>query len=87
MFFFWLIGVAISGLVIGALARLALPGKDDMSIAATILLGVAGSLVGFVLAFVLPGDNYGLSGLIFGVVGAVILLAIYRQSRKPELRA
>jgi len=42
----YLIGLIISGLVVGALARLALPGKDPMSIPMTIGIGIAGSFVG-----------------------------------------
>ena len=41
-----ILGLLLSGLIIGALARFALPGKDPMPIWATILLGIAGSLLG-----------------------------------------
>lgn len=79
----WLIAVIVSGLVVGSLGRLALPGPDPMGIAPTVLVGVAGSFVGGLLSFLLPGDMRGLSALVFGVIGAVILLALLRRTRRP----
>ena len=49
----YLIVLAISGLIVGALARLALPGPDPMGIGMTILVGIAGSFVGGILMMVL----------------------------------
>lgn len=85
-----LLGVALGGLVVGGLARFALPGPDPMSIWATMGLGVAGSLLGGIvgqLLFDRPG------GFLLALVGAVVLLALYRrfvQHRPltgPEARA
>ena len=45
-----ILSLLVSGLIIGALARFALPGKDPMPIWATILLGIAGSLLGGIVA-------------------------------------
>jgi uncharacterized membrane protein YeaQ/YmgE (transglycosylase-associated protein family) len=70
----------IFGLVVGALAKLIMPGKDPGGIIVTILLGVAGSLLGGFLANSMGmggGDQY--AGLIGSVIGAIILLAIYRM--------
>jgi uncharacterized membrane protein YeaQ/YmgE (transglycosylase-associated protein family) len=64
------------GLVIGALARLALPGPDPMPWYATIGLGLGGSLVGGIVARVLFG-TYG--GIVFAFLGAVLLLYLYRR--------
>jgi uncharacterized membrane protein YeaQ/YmgE (transglycosylase-associated protein family) len=69
--------VALSGLVIGGLARLAVPGPDPMSIWRTIALGIVGSFVGGVLAGLLGLEAGG--GVLFAVIGAVVLLVLYRR--------
>ena len=71
-----LISLAISGLVIGALARLALPGPDPMGILATIGLGLAGTFIGGLLAHIFFG-TYG--SLLFSLLGAILLLYLYRR--------
>lgn len=73
----FLLVLAVSGLIIGALARLAVPGRDPMSIWLTIALGLAGSFVGGVLARLLGLEAGG--GLLFAVLGAVLLLILYRR--------
>jgi uncharacterized membrane protein YeaQ/YmgE (transglycosylase-associated protein family) len=73
----WFIVAAIVwGFIVGALARLALPGPDPMPWYATIGLGLGGSLIGGIIARVLFG-TYG--GLIFAFLGAVLLLYLYRR--------
>ena len=69
---------ALSGLIVGGLARLAVPGPDPMSIWRTIALGVVGSLLGGLVAAVL---DVGGSGGIFllSLTGAVVLLILYRR--------
>ena len=72
----------MSGLLFGALARLAVPGPDPMPLWRTILLGAAGSLLGGALATVLgPGgpDGQGDVGVsfLFSLIGATILLIAY----------
>ena len=69
--------VALSGLIVGALARLAVPGPDPMSIWRTIALGILGSLVGGVIAGVLGLGNGG--GILFAIIGGVLLLIAYRR--------
>jgi uncharacterized membrane protein YeaQ/YmgE (transglycosylase-associated protein family) len=70
----------IIGLVIGAVAKLVMPGRDPGGFIVTSLLGIAGSLVasflGHTLGFYRSGDVA--PGLIASILGAVILLAIYR---------
>ncbi len=74
-----MIWMIILGLVAGALAKLIMPGKDPGGIFVTIILGIAGSLLGgFLFNMIGVGDG-GASGLIGSVIGAIILLAIYRQ--------
>ena len=65
------------GFIVGGLARLALPGPDPMPWYATIGLGLGGSIVGGVIARLIFG-GYG-GGLIFAVLGAILLLYLYRR--------
>jgi uncharacterized membrane protein YeaQ/YmgE (transglycosylase-associated protein family) len=72
----WIIGLIIGGLVIGALARLALPGPDPMGILATIGLGIGGSLLGGLVGAVLFGHA---GGFLLALLGAILLLYLYRR--------
>jgi uncharacterized membrane protein YeaQ/YmgE (transglycosylase-associated protein family) len=76
MHYIW---VAIIGLIVGALAKLIMPGKDPGGIIVTILLGIAGSFVGTFLgrAVGLYQSNEA-AGFIVSIIGAIILLALYR---------
>jgi uncharacterized membrane protein YeaQ/YmgE (transglycosylase-associated protein family) len=73
------IWAAIVGLIAGALAKLIMPGKDPGGILVTMLLGIAGSMlmtfIGRVVGWYRPGEG---GGLISAVIGALILLALYR---------
>ena len=69
--------VIVAGGLIGALARLAVPGPDPMSIWRTIVLGILGSLVGGVIAAVVGFGSGG--GILFAVVGGALLLIAYRR--------
>jgi uncharacterized membrane protein YeaQ/YmgE (transglycosylase-associated protein family) len=77
-----MIGAIILGIVAGFLGRLLMPGKDPMGFFATILLGLAGSVVGFLIFTELLGigDNevFDLGGLIGAIIGVMLLLGIYR---------
>jgi uncharacterized membrane protein YeaQ/YmgE (transglycosylase-associated protein family) len=72
----FILALVLWGLVVGALARLALPGPDPMGILATIGLGLAGSFVGGILGHVLLGTT---GGLLFALLGAILLLYLYRR--------
>lgn len=72
----FIIVVAVSGLIIGALARLALPGPDPMGIPATIALGFGGSFLGGIIARVFLGTG---GGLVFAVLAAILILYLYRR--------
>ncbi len=77
----WLIGAVITGLILGALARLILPGKQAISMVATIACGIAGSLVGGVI-----GEHIGVhwfGTLILEIIVSIIgvLIAERRQHR------
>ena len=74
--------IIIVGLIAGALARLIVPGKQDMSILMTIVLGIIGSFVGGLLGYLLfhkdAQDGFlQPSGIIGSVIGAVIALLIW----------
>ena len=74
-----IIGFLVAGLVIGALARLIKPGRQSLSVVATLLLGVVGSIIGGVVANLLgTGDMWELNaiGFIVAVVAAVLLIGI-----------
>jgi uncharacterized membrane protein YeaQ/YmgE (transglycosylase-associated protein family) len=72
-----IIWVLVIGLVIGAIAKLLMPGKDPGGCIVTILLGVAGAFVGTWIGRMFMGENY-IAGWIMSVVGAMILLLLYR---------
>lgn len=74
-----MIGFIIAGLIIGALARLIKPGKQNLGILATLLLGLAGSVIGGVVANLLgTGDIFELNvlGFIVAVIAAVLLIGV-----------
>lgn len=72
-----MIGFIVAGLIIGALARLIKPGKQNLSLLATLLLGLVGSVIGGVVANLLgTGDIFELNviGFIVAVVAAILLI-------------
>jgi uncharacterized membrane protein YeaQ/YmgE (transglycosylase-associated protein family) len=83
-----ILGWILFGLVVGALAKLVMPGRDPGGIIVTILLGIAGALLGGFIGQALglygPGDA---AGFVMSFLGAVALLAIYRvligRRRRP----
>ena len=79
-----IIGTLVIGLLVGGIAKLLMPGKDPGGCIITILLGIAGAFVGTWLGRLFMGENY-LAGWIMSVVGAMILLLLYRMlfRRRP----
>jgi uncharacterized membrane protein YeaQ/YmgE (transglycosylase-associated protein family) len=77
---FGIIGWIIFGLIVGAIAKLVMPGRDPGGIIVTMLLGIAGALaggfIGRALGWYGPNDS---AGFLMSLVGAVILLWIYRM--------
>ena len=74
-----ILGLIVVGLIIGALARLIKPGRQRLSILATLLLGVVGALIGGVVASLLgTGDIFELNvlGFIVAVIAAVLLIGV-----------
>ncbi|HEV7203237.1 MAG TPA: GlsB/YeaQ/YmgE family stress response membrane protein [Jatrophihabitans sp.] len=79
-----IVTLIVVGLIAGALARLLVPGKQHMSILATIVLGIVGSFVGGFLGYVLfhkDGQDGFLqpAGLVGSVIGAIIVLLIWTR--------
>ncbi len=78
---FGVIGWIIFGLIVGAVAKLIMPGRDPGGFIITILLGIAGALlggfIGRALGFYGPNDA---AGFLMALVGAIILLLIYRMA-------
>jgi uncharacterized membrane protein YeaQ/YmgE (transglycosylase-associated protein family) len=76
---FSLIWTLLIGLIVGAIAKLVMPGRDPGGIFVTMMLGVAGSLVarliGRILGLYAAGQG---AGFIMSILGAVLLLVIYR---------
>ena len=76
-----LLGQALFGLIVGAIAKLVMPGQDPGGILITMLLGLVGSMVGtFVGRSLWGGADYS-AGWITSILGAIVLLAIYRAVR------
>ena len=74
-----IIGFLVFGLVVGALARLIKPGKQNLSIVMTLVLGVVGSLIGgFVAKFFGTGDYFELNvlGAVVAIIAAILLIGI-----------
>jgi uncharacterized membrane protein YeaQ/YmgE (transglycosylase-associated protein family) len=83
-----MIGAIILGIVAGYIGRLLMPGRDKMGFIATMVLGLAGAVVGFLVFTELlgVGDDrmFDLGGLVGAVIGVVALLALYRVALKNK---
>jgi uncharacterized membrane protein YeaQ/YmgE (transglycosylase-associated protein family) len=82
------IGAIILGIVAGYLGRLLMPGRDKMGFIATMLLGLAGAVLGFLVFTELLGIGddrmFDLGGLIGAVIGVMLLLVLYRVALKNK---
>lgn len=83
-----IIVMLLIGLIVGALAKLLMPGRDPGGILVTMLIGIAGSFIaGFIgRLFGLYRDPSHPPGIIASVLGAMLLLAIYRVAAGRRLR-
>ena len=83
-----MIGAIVLGIVAGYLGRLLMPGRDNMGFIATMLLGLAGAVVGFLVFTELLniGDDrmFDLGGLIGAIIGVMLLLLLYRLALKNK---
>jgi len=80
----YLILLAISGLIVGGLARLALPGPDPMSLWMTMGIGIAGSFIGGLVVYALTGGRYA-GGFFVSFLCAVGLVYLVRRHRGQTL--
>ena len=74
----YLISLAIGGLIIGALGRLAIPGPQPMGCAWTMVIGIAGSLLAGLVGQVLFGENYR-AGLILSIACTALLVWLFAR--------
>lgn len=83
---FTLIGWIIFGLIVGIIAKLLMPGRDPGGFIITILIGIAGSLlggfVGRALGMYGPGQP---AGWLMSILGAILLLFLYRVVARPRV--
>jgi uncharacterized membrane protein YeaQ/YmgE (transglycosylase-associated protein family) len=78
----FLIALFVGGLIVGALARLLVPGPQPMGILATAGIGIAGSVIGGLLGRLIFGPHYA-PGLIISVLGAALLVWAFYGRRRP----
>ena len=87
-----IVSIIVIGLIAGALARLVVPGRQDMSIVATIVLGIVGSFIGGFLGYLIfhkdAQDGFlQPAGIVGAFIGAVIALLIWtRVGRRSAVR-
>jgi uncharacterized membrane protein YeaQ/YmgE (transglycosylase-associated protein family) len=79
----YLILLAVSGLIVGALARLALPGRDPMSLFQTMLIGIAGSFAAGLVSWLVFGREG--AGILLSVLFATGIVYVIRRSRGGTL--
>ena len=83
-----IIGAVVLGIIAGYLARLLVPGKQDIGFLMTVALGIGGAIVGYFFFTELLGigddDKFDLGGLIGAVIGSIILLLIYIKFVRPS---
>jgi uncharacterized membrane protein YeaQ/YmgE (transglycosylase-associated protein family) len=77
-FIAFVILIAVGGLIVGALARLALPGKDPMTLGQTMLIGIGGSLAAGLLTWVIWDAA---PGIVLAVLFATVIVYFVRRSR------
>ena len=86
----FIVMMIIIGAIAGFIARALVPGDDSMSIVATIVLGIVGSLIGGFLGYVLFGKDISEgalqpSGLIGSILGAVVALLVWRATNRRSV--
>ena len=76
----FIIILAVEGLIVGAFARLALPGKDPMSILETIAVGLAGSFVAGIIVYAISGGSE-MPGFLASLVFSTLIVYVIRRRR------
>lgn len=85
----FIIVMLVVGILAGFIARAIVPGDDSMSLLGTLVLGLAGSLIGGFLGYLIFGKDgqdgaLQMSGILGSIVGAVIALLVLRFSRRQR---
>jgi uncharacterized membrane protein YeaQ/YmgE (transglycosylase-associated protein family) len=80
----YILGLALTGLLVGALARLALPGRDPMSIFETMLAGVAGTLIAGLVSYY-AFDREAAPGILLSMIPAVAIVFAVRKLRERQV--
>ncbi len=80
----YLVVLVITGLVVGGLARLALPGRDPMTLPQTALVGILGSLIAGIAVRLATGGRAG-AGILLSVLVATVLVYLVRRRRGGTL--
>jgi uncharacterized membrane protein YeaQ/YmgE (transglycosylase-associated protein family) len=78
----FILSLLLTGLVVGALGRLAVPGPNPMSIGRTILVGIGGALLGGLVGGLIFGRNGG--GILFTVLGAALIVYLLERFGGPR---
>lgn len=73
---------AVFGLVVGAIARLLVPGRQPMGMLMTMIMGIVGSLVGGGIAYLFTNDEFHPAGWIMSIVGGVLVVWLYAMSTR-----
>ena len=79
-----LLGQALFGLVVGAIAKLLFPGRDPGGVIVTALLGLVGAMIGTFVGRALWGGAGYSAGWITSILGTIVVLAIYRAVTKRQ---
>ena len=86
-----LIAAIVIGIIAGYLGRALLPGPDPMGFVATVVVGIVGALVGWVIFTYLLGigddDKFDLGGIIGAILGTMLVLLALRAERSCQYRA
>jgi uncharacterized membrane protein YeaQ/YmgE (transglycosylase-associated protein family) len=85
----FIISIIVIGFLAGLIARALIPGDDSMSLLATTVLGIVGSLIGGFLGYLIFGSDrssgaFQTSGLIGSIIGAIIALLVVRLVGRRE---
>jgi uncharacterized membrane protein YeaQ/YmgE (transglycosylase-associated protein family) len=80
-----LLGQALFGLVVGAIAKLLFPGRDPGGVIVTALLGLVGAMIGTFVGRALWGGAGYSAGWITSILGTIVVLAIYRAVTKRQV--
>ena len=73
----FILSLLLTGLVVGALGRLAVPGPNPMSVGRTILVGIGGAMLGGLVGGLIFGRNGG--GILFAVLGAALIVYLLER--------